>query len=76
MDGGLTVSSWVAIDDGCPIRYEVLGSGVAHVLCGAPPDAFEFQIDVEALRQLIGRGDEALRKMDALYAEEQAGELT
>ncbi len=66
----VTLGSWVAIHDGCPIRYEIYGSGGARVLCGKPP-AFEFEIDSEALRELLQVGDEALREMDALHAQEQ-----
>jgi hypothetical protein len=41
------------------------------VLCGKP-QAFEFEIDSEALRELLRLGGEALREMDALHAQEQA----
>ena len=67
----MTVSSWVAIQDGCPISYDVLGSGVAHVWCGSPTDGFELQIDSEALRELVRLGADALREMDARHAKEQ-----
>ena len=73
MDGNLTVSSWVAIREGCPISYEVSGSGGAYVTCGGPRDGFEFEIDSEALRDLVRLGDEALRDMDARFAREQEG---
>lgn len=72
MYGKLSVSSWVAIREGCPISYEVLGSGTAHVLCGDPADAFEFEVDAEALRELVRLGAEALHEMDARYTREQA----
>ena len=71
-DGTVKVSSWVAIHDGCPISYEICGSAGTRVQCGKEADGFEFEIDSEALRELLRLGDEALREMDAIHEKEQA----
>jgi len=72
----VTVSSWVAISDGCPIHCEVGGSGVAHFVCGELPDGFEFQIDSEALREFVRQGADALRDMDSRYECEETERLS
>jgi hypothetical protein len=72
MSNSLVIGTWVEIRDGCPIQFEVGGSGVAFVHCGThPDDCFRFTLDSEALRDFVGRGTEALREMDAMYAREE-----
>jgi hypothetical protein len=75
--GCLAVNSWVEIRDGCPIRFEVGGSGVAFVRCGRNPrESFQFTLDSEALREFVRLGADTLREMDAIFASEEAGALT
>ena len=75
VDGELTVSSWVEIGEGCPINVEVGGSGVAYVRCGRETEnAFEFHLALDALREFVRRGGEALQEMDAIYAREEGAE--
>ena len=68
MEGTCTVSSWVTMRDGCPIMFSVGGSGLAF--CTIGDENFEFQIEPEALRDMVRLGAEALDEMDALYANE------
>lgn len=75
MTGHLTVMSWVDIGDGCPIRFDISGSGKAKALCGPNPrDGFEFTFDSEALREFLRLGAEALHEMDAIHARERTTE--
>lgn len=74
MYSSVAVGSWVDIHDGCPIRFEVCGSGVAFVTCGPETaDNFQFMLESEALREFLRVGCEALREMDALHTREEAG---
>ncbi len=70
----LTVSSWVAIGEGCPMSFEILGSGETHFLCGTATDGFEFNFEADALREFLKLGAQALAQMDARYAKEHAGD--
>ena len=73
MYNNVTVSSWVEIGDGCTIRFEVGGSGLVCVTCGGSgSDGFEFAFGSEALREFLRLGADAMRQMDATYAQEQA----
>jgi hypothetical protein len=72
MNGQLTVSSWVDIQDGCPINFAVGGSGVVFVTCGDGAEGFEFHLSSEALRDFVRLGGEALREMDTIHAGEEA----
>jgi hypothetical protein len=71
MSNSLVVGSWVEIREGCPIRFEIGGSGVAFVHCGTQPDSFQFTLESEALRKFVGLGTDALREMDELYEREE-----
>lgn len=72
MYGDLTVSSWVRVDTGCPVRYDVLGSAEAQFVVGRAPVEFEFVMEADALREFLKIGTEALNTMDALFAQEEA----
>ncbi len=74
MNTALTVNSWVAIREGCPMSCDILGSGEIHFLYGIPTDGFEFSFEAEALREFLELGSKALVDMDARYAEEEAHE--
>ena len=74
MNTVLTVDSWVAIREGCPMSCDILGSGEVHFLYGIPTDGFEFSFEAEALREFLELGSKALADMDARYAEEEAHE--
>ncbi len=77
MHGDLTVGSWVEIHEGCPIRFEIGGSGVAFVLCGPDPqDTFQFTLEAEVLREFVRLGADTLREMDAISEREEAEVLT
>ena len=70
MSSRITVSSVVALRDGCPISCEVEGSGTAWFRFGTASDGLEFDVESEVLRELVRAGTEALTQMDALYADE------
>lgn len=72
MNGELTVTSWVRVDAGCPVRYDVIGSAETEFICGTPPGDFEFVMEADALREFLKAGNEALREMDALFDQEEA----
>jgi hypothetical protein len=74
MFGNLKVNSWVSISKGCPMSYGVSDSAEVNFLCGSLRDGFEFAFDADALREFLKLGGEALQKMDALHAEEEAGQ--
>ncbi|MBP2321445.1 hypothetical protein JOF56_001830 [Kibdelosporangium banguiense] len=66
---------WITVDDGCPLSYEVNGSGAMEFVCGSSAaDGIGMTIQSEALRKFVALGTEALREMDALFADEQAKE--
>ena len=67
----LTVGSFVEIRDGCPLRFEIGGSGMVFVECGTPDESFNFNMESEALRKFLRLGTKALREMDAQYDREQ-----
>ncbi|MGQ0838166.1 hypothetical protein [Actinokineospora sp.] len=68
MNGNITISSWVAIREGCPMKVSVLAGDEAEFTCGTRRDVFEFIIDYEPLRELVRLGTAALAEMDALRA--------
>jgi hypothetical protein len=72
MNRRVTVNSLIALRDGCPISYEVGGSGSAWVRLGTERDGVAFDVESEALRELVRVGTEALTQMDAQYALEMA----
>lgn len=71
----VTVNSWVAIREGCPMSCDIQGSGETHFLCGSPTDGFELSFEADALRAFLELGLKTLAEMDARYADENAAEL-
>lgn len=71
-DSNLTVSSWVAIRGGCPIRYRVNANDDVEFAFGELSDCFEFLFDANALRQFLEVGSKALAEMNAHEAADQA----
>jgi hypothetical protein len=70
------VSSYVVIEDNCPIRFNPLGGDQVEIVCGQPRDGFEFIMSTEALRTFVKLGTAALAEMDALAStDEVVGEL-
>jgi hypothetical protein len=68
----LDVSSCVIVREGCPISHTVIGSAETEFLCGNHSDGFAFTFEAEALREFLRLGTEALREMDAQFAQEEA----
>src|SRR6266542_2209384 len=56
----LTVTSWVRMDSGCPVRATVIGSAETEFSVGAPPSDFEFVMEADALREFLKVGTQAL----------------
>jgi hypothetical protein len=66
-----SVTTWITIDDGCAISYQVNGSGEVEFVCGhSAAEGFGLTMRSEALREFVTVGAEALAEMDARYAEE------
>jgi hypothetical protein len=65
------ISTWITVGNGCPIRYQINGSDEMEFACGSgSTQSFGLTMHSEALRQFLIIGTEALRKMDALHAEQ------
>lgn len=65
------VGTWVSIQDGCPIRYEVANSGAVEFRCGPGSTFFDLEFESEALREFIRLADQALADMDTRFAAER-----
>ena len=60
---------FIVIHEGCAIRFQFDNGYETELLLGELPNkAVELSIEVEALRELVRQGGEALREMDALRA--------
>ena len=71
-----SVTTWISIEDGCKIRYDVKGSGEMDFIVGENDiEGFGMNVCSEALREFVSLGAEALSRMDALAAEEGADDL-
>lgn len=71
-----SVTTWISIEDGCQISYDVKGSGEMDFIVGENDiEGFGMNLRSEALRELLSLGAEALSKMDAIAAEEVAETL-
>lgn len=68
----LVVGTWADITEGCPMRYHVDGSNLAHIVVGTTPHEVEFSVDAEALREFATVTAAALAEVDARYAREEA----
>ena len=66
MDRSLVVSSYVVIQEGCPLAVSTEGTDHVQIVCGWPPhDSFEIVLQRQALRALVEIGIEALEQLDA-----------
>jgi hypothetical protein len=72
MDGDLTVSSWVGIRSGCPMRYRLNGSNDVEFEFGGWREGFEFVFEVDTLRQFLALGGEALNEVDARQVRQES----
>jgi hypothetical protein len=66
----LEVSNYVIVKDGCPIRFEVMGSGQVEVTFGAPRNGCQVMFAAEALRAMLDAAALALREMDDRFERE------
>lgn len=67
------VTTWISIDDGCQISFDVKGSGEMDFIIGENDiEGFGMNLRSEALREFVSLGAEALCRMDALAADEGA----
>lgn len=64
----LTVSSYVTVRRGCPMRFRVNGGDDVEFSFGDLRTPFEFVFDTEALRSYLAIGAEALQELDAHQA--------
>ena len=64
----LKVSSYVTIRDGCPMRFRVNSSDDVEFSFGGLRDPFEFVFQLQALREFLALGAEALQAMEATRA--------
>lgn len=71
MSAALKVSSYVAVRDGCPMRFRVNSPDDVEFSFGGRRDPFEFVFDAEALRAFLQVGSDALQEMDAQGAIEE-----
>lgn len=61
----LVVSSYVLIQEGCPLAVAAEGTDHVQIVCGWPPDdAFEIVLAHQALRALVEVGADALAQLD------------
>jgi hypothetical protein len=71
LDSAVSLSSFVALRDGCRISYEIGGSGQAWFQVGNPDDGVDLEFESEALREFVRTATQALTEMDTIYAKEQ-----
>jgi hypothetical protein len=64
------VSTWVGVDEGCPITCSVGGSDLAYLMIG--DNQLELHFDAGSLRELVTRSTAALAEMDARFEREEA----
>ena len=61
----LVVSSYVVIQEGCPLAVATEGTDHVQIVCGWPShDAFEIVLQRQALRALVEIGTDALERLD------------
>jgi hypothetical protein len=68
----LNVSTYVILRDGCPLDFNVLGSGQVEVTCGGARDGCQLLLDSDSLRRFLASGTQALREMDDRFARESS----
>lgn len=62
----LVVSSYVVIQEGCPLAVATEGNDHVQIICGWPPhDSFEIVLQRQALRALVEIGTDALARLEA-----------
>lgn len=66
----LTVGTWFDVSEGCPMRYSVDGSNLAHLMIG--DTELELAFDAESLRAFATMTTAAVAQMDALFEQEEA----
>jgi hypothetical protein len=65
MNRSLVVSSYVVIQEGCPLAVSTEGTDHVQIVCGWPPyDSFEIVLQRQALRALVEVGVDALARLD------------
>jgi len=65
LDRSLVVSSYVVIQEGCPLAVSAEGTDHVQIVCGWPPhDAFEIVLERQALRALSEIVTDALERLD------------
>lgn len=57
------VGTWLNISEGCPMRYRVSGSNLAHLMLG--DNELELAFDAASLREFVKLGTAALAETDA-----------
>jgi hypothetical protein len=62
----LTLHSWVAVGEDCPIRYSIHDQDDVVFLCDSGSRTFEFVFSAGSLRTFLGLGADALREMDSI----------
>lgn len=63
----LVVSSYVVIQEGCPMAMATEGTDHVQIVCGWPPyDAFEIVVQRQALSALAELVSDALEQFDAI----------
>ena len=69
------VGSWTKVSSGCPIQLDLVGDE-AQVTFGDTPrgTVSELVIEVDALREFVQLGDNAIREFDEASAREEAVE--
>lgn len=66
----LTVGAWFDVSEGCPMRYTVGGSNLAHLMLG--DTELELAFDAESLRAFAAMTAAAVAWMDTLFEQEEA----
>jgi len=66
----LEVSNYVIVKDGCPIRFDVMGSGQVEVTFGEPRNGCQVMFAADALRSLLDGATPVLREMDERFERE------
>jgi hypothetical protein len=61
----LTLNSWVAVGEDCPISYRVHDKDDVVFVCDSGSRSFEFVFSAGSLRTFLGLGADALREMDS-----------
>jgi hypothetical protein len=68
----LTVSAYVGIRKGCPMTYSINSDNQIEFSFGGARDGFDFSFDIEAMKELLKLGGEALAELDTRPAEGDA----